>query len=93
MHGWQKEQCSQSYRSAQSLTNASRSMQDPVGNRVTVALKDGRSWRIALPSRPTHLLPNLALDALRQALERPMWHALLSNHLLCPGETQVVPCM
>lgn len=88
LHGWQKEQCSWNSGSAHSLTKASWSMQDPVGNRVTVSLKDGRSWRIALPLRPTHLLPNLALDALCQALKPPMWHALLSNHLLCPGEMQ-----
>ena len=60
-------------------------LQDAVGSRATLGLKDGRSWRIALPFRPTHLLPRLALDALCQALEPPLWHTLLSSHLLCPG--------
>ena len=56
-----------------------------MGNRATLGLKDGRSWRIALPFRPTHLLPKLALDALSQALEPPVWHTLFSSHLICPG--------
>jgi len=60
-------------------------VQDAVGNRVTLKLKDGASWRIALPFRPTHLLPRLALDALSQALEPSVWHALLSCHLTHPG--------
>lgn len=56
-----------------------------MGNRATLGLKDGRSWRIALPFRPTHLLPRLVLDALSQALEAPVWHTLFSSHLICPG--------
>lgn len=60
-------------------------LQDAVGNRVTLKLKDGSSWRIALPFAPTHLLPKLALDVLSKALEPSVWHALLSDHLICPG--------
>lgn len=48
-------------------------------------LRGGECLRIALPFRPTHALPNLALDALSQALEPFAWHALLSSHLLSPG--------
>ncbi len=60
-------------------------LQDAVGNRVTLTLKAGGNLRIALPFRPTHALPNQALDALSTALEPSAWHALLSSHLLSPG--------
>ena len=82
----QTHQCSQACScNAIGHVKASDAMQDAVGNRVTLKLKDGASRRIALPFRPTHLLPRLALDALSQALEPSVWHALLSSHLTFPG--------
>lgn len=60
--------------------------QGAVGDRVTVRFADGRAMRIALPFTPVRPLPGLALDALKEALDPPVWHALFCRFITTPGE-------
>ena len=62
--------------------------QGAVGDRVTVRFADGRAMRIALPFTPVRPLPGLALDALKEALDPPVWHALFCRFITSPGEPQ-----
>ncbi len=71
-----------------SALNGCASMQDAVGNRVTLRLQDGTSWRFSLPFTPVSPLPGLALDCLAAALPERTWHSLLSCHLTTPGQTK-----
>ncbi len=61
-------------------------VQDAVGDRVTVNFADGRAVRVALPFTPVRPLPGLALEALKEALDPPVWHALFCRFITSPGE-------
>ena len=60
-------------------------LQDAVGDRLTVRLRTGQEWRVALPFRPAQPLPAVALDALAATLEPALWHALSCRLLASPG--------
>lgn len=87
-----KEICALTWCSYVARTSVGWLEQDAVGDRVTVRFADGRAVRVALPFTPIRPLPGLALEALKEALDPPVWHALFCRFITCPGKPSQSCC-